>query len=227
MKSLTFFFFSFLFLFLVAPMISAQQDINYEFNKKYDFKRTCLNNGTFCSGATACNVTITRPNGDLLVNNQQMTNQVSFHNFTVSNIQNNILGVHPYIMSCTDGTSSGGQTGNIIITADGKAFQIFPIQLVFAIFAMFFISIGLFNEKFRLFKHMGSIVLSIFGIVTLFPGYSFINWTTLVGKGIGFSSIALGFYFLIEDSFSRDNQDEYYQSQRPRGDDLEDGRFHG
>ena len=69
------------------------------------------------------------------------------------------------------------------------------------------------QEKLRLFKHMRAILMMIMGIITIFPGDSFINYTTLLGKGLGFTLVGLGFYFLIEDSFSRNKQEDGFDSQ--------------
>ncbi len=58
---------------------------------------------------------------------------------------------------------------------------------------------------------MGSMVIIVMGIITLFPGYSFINWTTLLGKALGFGLIGVGAYFLIDDAFSRDEQEVHFK----------------
>ena len=64
-------------------------------------------------------------------------------------------------------------------------------------------------------------MILVLGVITLWPGYAFINFSTLLGKVVGFSSIGLGFYFMLEDSFSREKQTEYYEAEVE-----EDGRFH-
>ncbi len=51
------------------------------------------------------------------------------------------------------------------------------------------------------------------GVLTLFPGYGFINHSTLMGQLLGTIGIGLGFYFMIEDSFSKDEQDEWYTQE--------------
>ena len=99
------------------------------------------------------------------------------------------------------------------VTADGKPFQQFPQQFYIVSLGLILIFLSFFFERLRMFKHLGSIVLMVMGVLTLSPGYSFINWTTLFGKTIGFSFIGLGFYFLIEDSFSRGKQDNRYTQE--------------
>jgi len=129
------------------------------------------------------------------------------------------LGDYSYLVQCNSSSSElgGFESVNFEVTADGKQFQVFPTQLSIIILCFFFVMCGFWNERLRMFKHLGSICLMIMGVITLYPGYSFINWSTLVGKALGFSCIALGFYFLIEDSFSRNKQEEHYD-QEPEGD---------
>ena len=83
---------------------------------------------------------------------------------------------------------------------------------------------GFVTERLRLFKHMGAILLVIMGIITLFPGYNFINHTTLFGLALGTILVGIGFYFLIEDSFSRERQgDIFNQEQGDGGEEFFEG----
>ena len=204
--------FTFLFIILVLPLLPAQ-DPTFQFNKQFDLKRPCSDRGFFCNGNFECNITLINPVGDVIISNQVMTNNVSYRNITVPQVLNNQLGIITATESCNNVTNAGLKTFDVAITADGKEFQAFPNQFVILILALLFVAVGTFNDRLRLFKHLGSILLIIIGIITLYPGYNFINWTTLLGKGLGFVLIGLGFYFFIEDSFSRDKQEEYYDSQ--------------
>lgn len=197
---------------LILPTILAQ-DPTFQFNKQFDLKRPCSDRGFFCGTGFDCNITLINPVGDVIVSNQAMTSNVSYRNITVSQALNNQLGVIKATESCNNVSNAGLKTFDVVITADGKEFQAFPNQFVILILALLFVTVGTINDRLRLFKHLGSILLIILGIITLYPGYNFINWTTLLGKGLGFVLIGLGFYFFIEDSFSRDKQEEYYDSQ--------------
>ena len=75
------------------------------------------------------------------------------------------------------------------------------------------------KEDLRLFQHVGAMMVMVFGVITLFPGFSGINYTNLQGQALGFSTIGLGFYFLIENFFSRDKQVESFDQE-------DDGRLH-
>ncbi len=207
-----------LFILVLATTVTAQQILDeqipsFQYNEEFDLKRACFNNGFFCGSGFTCNITLLYPDGQVLVNNQVMTNQGSYRNITVSKESNQQLGFIQGIESCSNSTSAGPDTFTIAITGDGKPFQIFPQQFFIIIFSLALVVIGLIQEKLRMFKHLGSIMMMIMGIITVYPGYSFINYSTLLGKGVGFVLIGLGFYFLIEDSFSRNKQEDGFDSQ--------------
>ncbi len=208
-------------LLILVTTVTAQQTLeeqipSFQFNTEFDLKRACFDNGFFCSSVFTCNITLISPDGQVLVNNQVMTNQGSYRNITVSQISNDQLGFIQGIESCSNSTSAGPDTFTVAITGDGKPFQIFPQQFFIIILSFAMIVIGLAQEKLRMFKHMGAILMMIMGVITIYPGYSFINYTTLLGKGLGFILVGLGFYFLIEDSFSRNKQGDGFDSQ-PQG----------
>ena len=154
-----------------------------------------------------------------MVNNQVMTNQDSFHNITIDQSDNDQLGNANAIMSCNNVTDGGPDTFVVEITGDGESYRTFPHQFVVIIFAIFMAVIGLVNDRLRLFKHMGAMLLMVMGVITLFPGYAFINYSTLMGLSLGSIFIGSGFYFLIEDSFSRNKQEETYESESQYVDD--------
>ncbi len=194
-------------------LVSAIEDPTFQHNNAFDLKRGCSDLGFFCDSSFNCNITLIYPDGTILRDNQLMTDATSYRNITIVQSENNQLGFIKAIQSCNNGTSAGLETFDIAITADGKKFQVFPTQFPVILLGFLFIILGIVttNERLRLFKHIGSLILLVMGVVTLYPGYSFINWSNLMGKSIGFSLIALGFYFLIEDSFSRSEQSERFQ----------------
>ncbi len=183
----------------------------FQVNTQYDLKRACSSEGFFCDSVFDCNITIVYPDGNLIVDNILMTDQVSFRNVTINSSQNVELGQHSAIMSCNNGTNAGLDTFTIDVTANGEAFRSFPIEFIVIIFGFLLVGIGAFFEKVKLFQSIGSMILIVMGMVTLFPGYSFINWQTLTGKALGFGTIGIGFYFLLANSFSRDEQEKYYE----------------
>lgn len=210
----------FTFIFLLAfatPLIAAETEEVFQFNKEFDLKRACFDNGFFCGSSFECNITLIYPDGTLLKNNVDMTNSGSYANITISQSENNQLGIIEAIESCNNVSNGGPDTFDIEITANGLPSQVFPVQFFAVILGFVMVLVGSTQEKLRMFKHVGSLTLMVMGVVTLYPGYSFINWTTLMGKTLGFGFIGIGFYFLIEDSFSRNIQDETF-NQKPEED---------
>ena len=202
---------SLLFIILIATTVAAQQTLDeqipsFQYNTEFDLKRPCFDNGFFCGASFDCNVTLIKDDGTLMIDNQQMNDAGSYRNITISKDNNSKLGFIQGIESCSNSTHAGPDTFTIAITGDGKPFQQFPQQFFIIIFALLLVVLGLIQERLRMFKHLGSILMMIMGVITIYPGYSFINNTTLLGKGLGFILIGLGFYFLIEDSFSRSKQ---------------------
>ncbi len=199
---------------LLVPTVLSLSDPTFQFGKGFDLKRSCSDRGFFCDSVFDCNITLVYPDGTLLKDNELMTDSTSYRNITISELENNQLGIVSAIQSCNNGTVGGLENFNVVITADGKEFQIFPQEFTIIIIAFLLISCGLLIERLRLFKHIGGMLLMVMGVITLFPGYSFINYTTLLGKALGFSLVGIGFYFLIEDSFSRDDQDNSFEGGR-------------
>jgi len=207
-----------LILLIGIPFISAA-DFTFQVNEEVDLRIPCFNNGSYCSGSAVCNSTILYPNGDIMIIDSDMTANNSFFNVTLTKAQNNFLGEHSIIMVCCESGNCGSNTHTMEITADGFASRQIPFQFLVVVFGFLLIGFGLMQERLRIFKHAGAMLVFIMGVLTLYPGYSFINWTTLMGKALGFLFIGLGFYFFIEDSFSRDKQVKHF-------DQADDGRFH-
>ena len=221
MNQKTIFMFAIIFLAIITStqIVQAVDEVLVPYNQEFDLKRACFNNGTFCSNVAECNVTIFYPNGNLLADNKVMTNKVSYHNYTISAEENQKLGIHPSIISCCDGSECGEDTFDIRVTGNGFGFNVIPIQLVFLFFGFVLIGVGMITDRLRLFKHLGSMIVIGMGGVTLSPGYGNINYSNITGLAIGTISIGMGFYYLIEDSFSRDDQEEHYQSQNKEYED--------
>ncbi len=129
------------------------------------------------------------------------------------------LGFYAYLVRCNSSFRGGVFSSPFEVTANGFEPEVFPTEFAIILFSFLLVVFGLFQERLRMFKHIGSILMMIMGVITLFPGYSFTNWTTLSGLSLGIVLIGLGFYFLIEDSFSREKQEDTFE-QDGRGENL-------
>lgn len=202
-------------------LISLVTALTFQQNREVDLKIVCINAG-FCSVATNCNLSIFAPDQTTLRSGIQATQSANLasYNITLNSSQTSQLGEYSVGGFCVDGSVTNVIDFNFDVTADGKPFEAFPNQFAVILLGFLLIVFGLSNQRFNLLKHMGSIILMIMGVLTIFPGYNFINHTNLFGLSLGTILIAMGFYFLIEDSFSREKQREGFD--QPQGQEGEE-----
>jgi hypothetical protein len=202
-------------MFLVS-FVTAEEDPTFQFNTDFDLKRGCSVSGFFCGPSFTCNITLVYPDSSLLRDNVLMGDQGSYRNISIPSVENNQLGFMRAIQSCNNGSNAGFDAFDVAITADGRKFQVFPTQFVIIILGFLLVGAGFITDRMRLLKIAGSMLLMVMGVLTIYPGYSFMNYSNLMGWGLGVIIIGIGAYFLLEGSFSRDNQDEHFD---PRGGD--------
>jgi hypothetical protein len=177
-------------LFLI-PLVSATD--TYQQNKAFNYNKACTVDGAFCDSSFTCNLTLETPNKKVIINNKMMSMNGSFYNFSIGPQAS--MGIYNKIMNCENGTAAGTNTEPIEITGDGLPFRTFPITYVIIIIAFLFLTFNTYlNKKFKTegFTIFGSSLLLIAGIITLYPGYNYTNWSTLEGLAIGMILIGLG-----------------------------------
>ncbi len=94
-----------------------------------------------------------------------------------------------------------------------------PIEIIITAGVYLIMFIGIIFDELIIFKRLGGFGVMIMGIFALYPGIPGIDRGNLVSLAIGTISIGLGFFFLIENSFSFDRQVDSF-------DQDDDGRFH-
>lgn len=152
---------------LVTPTLAQI----YEQDKPLDIKIPCMNNGTYCSASATCNVTILYPNSTTLINNEVMTNNLAFHNYSLVQEQTNTLGEYEVTIMCQDGTIYGYSTFDYKITPTGEEpstsegilyIGIFAVLLIFFILCMYgIISIDKLFIRFALFQISYLLIVAI------------------------------------------------------------------
>ena len=93
-------------------LTSAQTFKQYEIT---DLKTSCINNGSYCA-VGLCNITLFYPNNSIYLNNQEMTNQYSFFNYTITT---ETLGNYNCNALCCDGVYCNINKCDFIITPSG------------------------------------------------------------------------------------------------------------
>lgn len=157
----------FLFLFcliLAVSLVSAADMISGQ-GEELNIVRTCFNNGTFCSSSAECNLTITNPNSHIIINNDRMTNNVSFHNFTLNKDQTVVLGIYRAIMTCTDGTVHGGDTFTIQITPTGDPGNLIGFFIILFVIGYGMVIFAFVNENKQI-AILGGMALITIGVYT-------------------------------------------------------------
>lgn len=105
----------------IVPLLTA--GTVYKEHQILDLKVPCSDDGDYCSATTECNITVDYPNSTNLVNNQIMTNQASFHNYTFSSSQISVSGEYPSTMKCCDSGTCGLSRFSLKITPSGEEFD--------------------------------------------------------------------------------------------------------
>ena len=135
----------------------------------------CSINGTACSNAATCSISITNPDGTYLLNNQAMDNEANgYFNYTVGAISS--PNTYPGTVFCLDGGYGGVGNFNLVVTQTGFSMNDEWNRLMF----FFIVSLVLYFV-FLLISWRTELawVGFIAGVVLLIPGiYMMINWTT-------------------------------------------------
>ncbi len=110
--------FAFMFLLLGSFVIAEQV---FQQDTIVDLKVPCVNNNTYCSDASVCNITIYDSEQNVVINNQVMQNQTAYHNYTlnITNTANN--GEFTRNVLCFDNGIRGYSSDTYLITPTGKA----------------------------------------------------------------------------------------------------------
>jgi hypothetical protein len=89
-------------------LISLKPTYNYKFGNIVDIKNPCYFNGANCPSTALCNITVYNPDNSILVDNQQMTYNPTYFNYTLPDT-NYSMGSYTCDMGCTFGGNSGTQ----------------------------------------------------------------------------------------------------------------------
>lgn len=179
-----------LFLFLI-PLISSENLV--EQGDTYYLKVQCIYNGTFCPSGSYCNLTLFYPNSSILLNNEQMTNQFSFYNYSISST--NDLGVYQCSSVCCSGTYCGSSTDctfEVTTTGNKVSLSNSIIVIVFLIISTILFLVGYNFDKSKW------IVKSFFFLSSLLVLILALNSARLIAsESLGLSTMANSGFILI------------------------------
>lgn len=109
------------FVLIVLPSVIATPSYYYKQKTNTDLKVSCFDeNNTYCTASTTCNITIFYPNSTVLINNQNMTHNPSFYNYTLTAKHTEFMGEYSVVVFCDgQGTDDGYSTFTYAITKEG------------------------------------------------------------------------------------------------------------
>jgi len=173
-------------LLLSVTYVTAQSDLVFKQNQQFDLKVPVFFNGTIASSSANCNITIFDPDGDAIIDNQLMTNQNTFHNFTLSSANTLNIGDHTVSIFCNDQGNDGFSTFNYLIspsgTDDNDIGQLILLSVGF-LFSVGFLWFG-FNKQDPVFVIFGAFVLFSLGLYMLLNGIAVYRNTLTEGVSI-------------------------------------------
>ncbi len=189
----------FLLIIIFLPIVIATPSFFIEQSKNYDLKIACFNaDNSFCLITTNCTITISTPNSTVIANNQDMSFNTAFYNYTIKNNNLRTLGEYQVITQCT-GATDGFQPFSFEVTFDGKApstkqnteSNLFYIMLASS---FIFLIIGLWREDPTLLNLSG---IGFF-ITGLFIAMNdFIGLSNLMTQFLTVALWGLGFYIIF------------------------------
>lgn len=133
----------FIFAINFSSAITAEPNIQiFRTNTPIDLKIQCLNNFTYCSVVAQCNITATDTFNNPIINNALMQNQISFHNYTITNLNTSLVGSYTANVICVDnGVWLPDIPFNFLVTPNGDELSIsnaiiyiFSLLLAFLLF---------------------------------------------------------------------------------------------
>ena len=159
-------------LLVLLPLISSVQI--YPKDSNVDLKVPCFNNNTYCSSNSNCTITIISFDGDSVIENKNMTQNIPYHNYTLNTTQTSDSGEYIVSVACNDNGELGHSTFNYIITPTGKSLstssaitQGLILVLMFGV-TIFFLLFGATSEtiEVKLFFNLVSYVTMFLTVAT-------------------------------------------------------------
>ena len=163
--------------------------------KSVDIKFPCTNDGVICDSSYVCNTSVYSPSNNRILNNVIATRNQIDYNITINQNLTSEFNYYKLDLSCTNGLLNGSATYYIEVTADGNPYRNVPIVYIMIGLALIFLILNKYvGNTFRteVLKIFSGILFIIAGILTIYPGFNYTNWSTLEGLSFGLVLTGLG-----------------------------------
>lgn len=178
---------------IAIPLVSAQtNEFVFKQYEPVDLKVVCYNNG-YCSSSSACNISVYDPENNIVINDGLMTNQNSYHNYTLTGTQTSVNGEYDVIGFCQDGSYSEVIDYTFLITPSGYTNLLgFFIIIIFFMYGITFVGAYFENTILVLIGSMGLLVLSTYLLLNGLDIYR-----DAITETIAITTLGIGGYFGI------------------------------
>jgi hypothetical protein len=128
----------------IMPFCMAESSFIFKQGDVTDLKISCFDiNNTYCSSTTNCSITIYEPNMSVMINNDNMTWNENYYNYSLDATQTEIIGKYSAVILCK-GSTSGYSTFNFEITGNGKPDADGSIKVLFIIATLILLGLSTF-----------------------------------------------------------------------------------
>lgn len=86
-----------------------------------DLKVPCIFNNQYCDSSIDCNATILYPNTSVWINNELMTRNVAYYNYTLDSANTSVIGTYQFQVICANGSDYGYEFSEFQITQSGMS----------------------------------------------------------------------------------------------------------
>jgi len=188
---------------------------NYKINTIVDVRNPCYYNGANCPPPTTCTITVYDPDNAIIINNQQMTYNTAFFNYTLP-YANYSIGSYKADMVCTYSGISGSQRFYLDIGTGGNQ----TLFIILSIGSLLLLLMAFMLKN----NYIGFIASTLFiltGLYALIYGVG-----DLLGNmyttAIGWIFLGLGIFFMIAAAYSTINEGGLFGDGEEREDSLSD-----
>ena len=176
--------------------ISLVSAATYEQSTRLNLRVPCSNNETACSPSSTCEITILKPDAEILIDNQSMINSGSgIFSYSLSADETAILGEYEVVVFCQDGSENGFSTFTYKITETGEEGGNYRVAIyIIIILAWLLFIIGAYKTEYT-FVALSGIIMLVFGVYVLINGLD--NFDNTLTTAFGGIHLLFGAYLMI------------------------------